>query len=89
MDKLQDGYAALKLSYGVLSYSFGVLETAVEKNTGKDDESIKHEPEEIREEVKKSDNQFCFTQERHVSAESVAKIKDALLQDITSRLSAN
>jgi hypothetical protein len=32
MDKLQEEYAALKLSCQDLSYSFGALETAVGKN---------------------------------------------------------
>jgi translation elongation factor EF-1beta len=88
LDKLQDGYAALKLSHQDLSFSFGALETTVEKNTEEHEESVNNELEEIREDVKKLDNQFCFIQEGQVSAESVAKIKDALLQDISSRLSA-
>jgi translation elongation factor EF-1beta len=60
LDKLQDGYAALKLSHQDLSFSFGALETTVEKNTEEHEESVNNELEEIREDVKKLDNQFCF-----------------------------
>ncbi|KAF4945690.1 hypothetical protein FGADI_11743 [Fusarium gaditjirri] len=87
--KLQEQYKAFDKSQQDIHYSFGALETAVEKNTQEFEESIGNELAELREDISQLDHQLSFVQEGQVSDESVAKIKDAVLLDITSRLSGD
>jgi hypothetical protein len=88
MDQIQDRYVALKKSHEDLSHSFKALETAVGKNTEDFEESVNNELAELREDISKLDNELSFIQDGQVSDESVTKIKDVILQDITTRLSA-
>ncbi|KAG5745255.1 hypothetical protein H9Q70_012049 [Fusarium xylarioides] len=87
--KLQEQYKAFDKSQQDIHHSFGVLETSVEKNTQEFEESVGNELAELRDDISQLDQQLCFIQEGQVSDESVAKIKDAVLLDITSRLSGD
>ncbi|TVY68266.1 hypothetical protein Focb16_v002358 [Fusarium oxysporum f. sp. cubense] len=87
--KLQEQYKAFDKSQQDIHHSFGALETAVEKNTQEFEESVGNELAELREDISQLDHQLSFIQEGQVSDESVAKIKDAVLLDITSRLSGD
>ncbi|KAL5586131.1 hypothetical protein FOBRF1_016001 [Fusarium oxysporum] len=87
--KLQEQHKAFDKSQQDIHHSFGALETAVEKNTQEFEESVGNELAELREDISQLDHQLSFIQEGQVSDESVAKIKDAVLLDITSRLSGD
>jgi hypothetical protein len=87
--ELQEQYKAFNKSQQDIHHSFGALETAVEKNTQDFEESVGNELAEMREDISQLDHQLCFIQEGQVSDESVAKIKDAVLLDITTRLSGD
>ncbi|KAF5986387.1 hypothetical protein FBULB1_2450 [Fusarium bulbicola] len=87
--KLQERYEAFDKSQQDIHHSFGALETTVEKNTQEFEESVGNELAELREDISQLDHQLSFIQEGQVSDESVAKIKDAVLLDITSRLSGD
>lgn len=87
--KLQERYETFDKSQQDIHHSFGALETTVEKNTQEFEESVGNELAELREDINQLDHQLSFIQEGQVSDESVAKIKDAVLLDITSRLSGD
>ncbi|KAF5646165.1 hypothetical protein F52700_1855 [Fusarium sp. NRRL 52700] len=87
--KLQERYEAFDKSQQDIHHSFGALETTVEKNTHEFEESVGNELAELREDISQLDHQLSFIQEGQVSDESVAKIKDAVLLDITTRLSGD
>lgn len=84
--KLQERF---EKSHQDIHHSFGALETTVEKNTQEFEESVGNELAELREDISQLDHQLSFIQEGQVSDESVAKIKDAVLLDITSRLTGD
>ncbi|SCV48114.1 uncharacterized protein FFB14_10201 [Fusarium fujikuroi] len=84
--RLQEQYEAFDRSQQDIHHNFGALETTVEKNTQEFEESVGNELAELREDIRQLDHQLSFIQEGQVSDESVARIKDAVLLDITTRL---
>jgi archaellum component FlaC len=93
MDELRERCTAFETSQKDLTYSFEVLETDAEKfkETATEDllDTYDNELMELREDIRAMEEAVKFIQEGQVSDESVKKIKDAVVQDITTRLAAD
>ncbi|KAJ4007487.1 hypothetical protein NW752_007533 [Fusarium irregulare] len=93
MDELRERCTAFETSQKDLTHSFEVLETDTEKFKESTTEDLldtyDNELMELREDIRAMEEAVKFIQEGHVSDESVKKIKDAVVQDITTRLTAD
>jgi len=93
MDELRERCTAFETSQKDLTHSFEVLETDAEKfkETATEDllDTYDNELMELREDIRAMEEAVKFIQEGQVSDESVKKIKDAVVQDITTRLAAD
>ncbi|KAF9767124.1 hypothetical protein IL306_000363, partial [Fusarium sp. DS 682] len=78
--ELQAQNAALRKSHQDLGYDFGALETAVKENTESFEESVDSDLAELREDISELKKQF--------SDDKVAELRDVVLQEIATRLSA-
>jgi flagellar motility protein MotE (MotC chaperone) len=89
MEALEEQYKILDKSHQDLNHSFEALETVTGKNTEENYESFSNDLEEVREDISKLSEELRFVQDGPTSDEFVVKVKDAVLQDITTRLSAD
>lgn len=93
MDKLRERCTALETSQQDLKHSLEVLDTDSEKFMKMATEELldtyDNDLVELREDMRAMEQAVKYIEEGHVSDESVKKIKDAVVQDITTRLSAD
>jgi hypothetical protein len=89
VEALEERYKLLDESHQDLNHSFGALETVTGKNTEENYESFSNDLEEVREDISKLSDELRFVQDGPISDEFVVKVKDAVLQVITTRLSAD
>jgi hypothetical protein len=93
MDKLRERCTALETSQQDLKHSFEVLDTDSERFMKMATEELldtyDNDLVELREDMRAMEQAVKYIEEGHVSDESVKKIKDAVVQDITTRLSAD
>jgi hypothetical protein len=93
MDKLRERCTALETSQQDLKHSLEVLDTDSERFMKMATEELldtyDNDLVELREDMRAMEQAVKYIEEGHVSDESVKRIKDAVVQDITTRLSAD
>ncbi|CAJ0545080.1 Ff.00g085530.m01.CDS01 [Fusarium sp. VM40] len=93
MDKLRERCTVMETSQQDLKHSLEVLDTDSERFMKMATEELldtyDNDLVELREDMRAMEQAVKYIEEGHVSDESVKRIKDAVVQDITTRLSAD